>query len=87
MQRIGKSGGVQGINEQTSQARSLLSRRRTAQSYRHYGSRGIQCVFGTYRSAQLQRRSLGLYPDVGIVNDGLWHELIKGLPDMTAHPL
>jgi hypothetical protein len=27
MQRIGKSGGVQGINEQTSQARSLLSRR------------------------------------------------------------
>ena len=60
---------------------------RAVQNTVNMGRRGIQYMCGTYRSAQLQRRSLGLYPDVGIVDEGLWHELIKGLPDMTAHPL
>jgi hypothetical protein len=46
MQRIGKSGGVQGINEQTSQARSLLSRRRAVQNTVRMGRRGIQYMCG-----------------------------------------
>jgi hypothetical protein len=46
MQRIGKSGGVQGINEETSQARSLLSLVVEPRVTVRMGPRGIWCVCG-----------------------------------------
>jgi len=65
----------------------LLSLRRAVQNYRQYGSPWDTMWDFTEQKRSHTARRLRLYPDVGIVDEGLWHKLIKGLPDMTAHPL